>query len=178
MLFITNTLTVILILMTPKDQESGFMATFWEYFEKVPAGIIISKFMINYILQFILDLLRMLTIFYLSPEYHLIAQNLGKIFFILVNGNDNKYICIIFFILQFFCLLVYLEIIELNFLNLNKNTRKAITGRSYDDLIERKDSYFDSFEVKGGYIVKNIEQDDNDELKVELKECQISDNNN
>ena len=141
MLFITNTLTVILILMTPKDQESGFMATFWEYFEKVPAGIIISKFMINYILQFILDLLRMLTIFYLSPEYHLIAQNLGKIFFILVNGNDNKYICIIFFILQFFCLLVYLEIIELNFLNLNKNTRKAITGRSYDDLIERKDSY-------------------------------------
>ena len=170
MLMVNDTLAVIAIFMTPKDQAVGFMSTFWEYFEKVPAGIIISKFIINYFLQFISSVLRILTIFYLSPEFILITQNLGKIFVILVNGNDNKYICIIFFILQFFSLMVYLEIIELNFLNLNKNTRKAISGRTNDDFIGRKDSYFEGCELQGGYIVQNIKQTDNDELKVELKQ--------
>ena len=105
----------------------------------------------------------------------LITSNLGKIVVILVNYNDNKYIGIIFFILQFFNLLAYLEIIELNFLNLNKNIRRDIQGRATDDF---NDSYFNSFETQDTYISKNIDQFDNDEIKVELKQYQDSDNDN
>ena len=46
------------------------------------------------------------------------------------NEHKNKYYCIIFFIFQLFFLMTYLEILEFNFCNLNKNTKKNIEFRS------------------------------------------------
>ena len=128
---------------------------------------------ILFFLYFIYYLLEILSIFYLSPEYILIAQIAAKIVNILEKGNDNKYFCIIFFILQYFSLMIYLEILELNFCNLNKNTKRNIKLRiDVDDgQIERIESLDDSkFEAGDGYIFENEEEGENEKnnLQIEL----------
>ena len=139
----------------------------------IPLGISIATFFLEFILYFIYYLLEILSIFYLSPEYILIAQIAAKIVNILEKGNDNKYFCIIFFILQYFSLMIYLEIIELNFCNLNKNTKRNIKLRiDVDDgQIERIESLDDSkFEAGDGYIFENEEEGENEKnnLQIEL----------
>ena len=149
----------------------------------IPLGISIATFFLEFILYFIYYLLEILSIFYLSPEYILIAQIAAKIVNILEKGNDNKYFCIIFFILQYFSLMIYLEILELNFCNLNKNTKRNIKLRiDVDDgQIERTESLDDSkFETVDGYIFKNEMEEENDKnnLRVELNQFQDLDENN
>ena len=79
--------------------------------------------------------------------------------------------------------MIYLEIFELNFLNLSKNTKRNIKLRINDELIERSNSLLNcDFEAGDGYIFKNDEneqneQNDNNNLKVELKQFQIQNNN-
>jgi hypothetical protein len=168
-LAISNTLAVIIILITPRERASSFFIEFWDYFDSVPVGIIISKFIIFFILELIFNILRILTIFYLSPEYMLITTNLSKIYVILAkNPNDNKYYCIIFFILQIFSLMIYLEILELNFCGLNQNTKRSIQSRELDDFVERNDTYQSgNGEINGEYIVETHDQQENDsEMKL------------
>ena len=91
-----------------------------------------------------------------------------------------QYCYFIFYFLQIFSL--YIEIIELNFLNLNLNTKRNIKSRVDDDLIERIDSLNnEGFESDGGYIFNNqeeIEEKDNDNLKIELNQTQDNKGNN
>ena len=113
--------------------------------------------------------MRILTIFYLSPVYILITENLSKIFIILANNtNDNKYYSIFFFILQFFSLIIYLEIIELDFCRLNKNTKRSIQSREFDDFIDRKDTYQSgNAEIIDDYIIDICQQNEKDaEMKL------------
>ena len=63
---------------------------------------------------------------------------------------------LILFVLQFFCLLIYLEIIELNFFGLNKNTKKNIQKRAISEvnsteITERKKSEIE--EIEHGYLL-------------------------
>jgi len=163
------------ILILPKD--NSFRLSFFEYINEVPIGIIISKFIISFIFKFIFRALEILTIFYLSPEFLFISSNVAKIIIYLKEGNKYKYISIIFFILQFFCLMIYLEILELNFLNLNKNTKRNIKLRIDDEIIARSDSFKnDKFETGDGYLFENKENENDNNLKVELKDIQIEDN--
>jgi len=138
----------------------------------IPLGISIATFFLEFILYFIYYLLEILSIFYLSPEYILIAQIAAKIVNILEKGNDNKYFCIIFFILQYFSLMIYLEILELNFCNLNKNTKRNIKLRiDVDDgQIERIESLDDSkFEAGDGYIFENEEEGEIEKNKYQIE---------
>ena len=79
--------------------------------------------------------------------------------------------------------MIYLEIFELNFLNLSKNTKRNIKLRINDELIERSNSLLNrNFKAGDGDIFKNDEneqneQNDNNNLKVELKQFQIQNNN-
>ena len=73
--------------------------------------------------------------------------------------------------------MIYLEILELNFLNLNKNTKRNIKLRIDDEIIERLDSFKnDKFETGDGYLFENEENENDNNLKVELKDIQIEDN--
>ena len=67
-------------------------------------------------------------------------------------------------------------------MNLNLNTKRNIKSRVDDDLIERIDSLNnESFESDGGYIFNNqedIEEKDNDNLKIELNQTQNNQDNN
>ena len=188
------TVNVVLIMIITITNENSllpdFIDDFLVYFQEVPVGIIVSRFFINFILQFIACVLEILTIFYLSPEYILISQNLSKIyvvFYALFYPKDYhliykyQYCYILFYFLQIFGLMVYLEIFELDFLNLNKNTKRNIKSRVDDDFIERIDSFNDKgFEAEGGYIVSDEESEkgkkNNEEM--ELKNINIKDNEN
>ena len=153
-------LLLFIFLMIPKGKDDFIDTEFYNYFDKVPVVIMIFKFILNFILQFIFHGLQILTIFYLSPEYILISDSLVRIlyFFLIHYKNYKVYICIIFFILQFFSLFVYLELLELDFLNLNKNTKRNIKLRVDDDSHDRTgslDTY--NFEVGDGYMIDNQE---------------------
>jgi hypothetical protein len=172
---------VLIMIITIKKVNSllpDFIDDFLVYFQSVPVGIIVSKFFINFILQFIACVLEILTIFYLSPEFLFISGNVAKIIIYLKEGNKYKYISIIFFLLQFFCLMIYLEILELNFLNLNINTKRNIKLRTNEDHEERYESLIgDVFEVEDGYIFKNEEsgKDNINNSNVELRLFEASD---
>ena len=147
MLLIINTISLICIITTPKESSLSFINNFWNYFDNNSIGIIITDFIFNLILQFIYSLLEILTINYVNVKFILIAHCVSKYFFILSNEYDYfKYICIIFFVLQFFFLMIYLEILELNFLNLNKDTIRSIVARY------RYDNY--------NYKLEEVEDDD------------------
>ena len=64
----------------------------------------------------------------------------------------------IFFALQFFSLLIYLEIIELNFCNLNKNTKRNIELRGILDLSGEngRDSTVDTgnLDINNDYLIE------------------------
>ena len=91
----------------------------------------------------------------------------------LINSSTHAwqpYICSSLNIIQIFLLLIYLEIIELNFWDLNKNTRRNIDLRGQDDFVlEGRDS---SVSLKGIDINKEyfIECQDKIENEVEMKE--------
>ena len=83
-----------------------------------------------------------------------------------MDKNTKEYYFIILVILQFFCLLIYLEIIELNFCNLNKNTRRNIRIRGNDELCEDiikklEDDVSDrssNVELSEGYLLENEDE--------------------
>ena len=149
-----------------KNAEERFN-NFYEYFDKVKTIIIIIKFIMTIILNFFIYLFECLTIYHFTPNYILISYGVSKMVKFLLNNTDNtKYICIILFILQFIFLLIFLEIIELNFCGLSDNIKKNISIRSEKDmsLVElESDSDRDSLvEIAPGYIV-NKNQIDLDE---------------
>ena len=123
--------------ITNKDKENSNVAIFQDfylYFQKVSPGKIIGKQLLVYIIYFINNSLTILIIYYLNPNFNLIGFHLSKIVQVLIDENNEKFYCIIIFILQLFCLMIYLEIIELNFCDLNKNTKRKINLRGIDDL--------------------------------------------
>ena len=95
-------------------------------------GIIIAKQLLNFILTFILNLFRALTILNFTPDYILISFALSRIVNVVI--ETKKYACLALFPFQFFFLLFYLEIIELKFCGLNKNTKKNIQIRGEREL--------------------------------------------
>ena len=176
---------LILILIIPKGKKEQIDIIFYSYFDNVPVGIIISKFIINFILQFVYNTLQILTIFYLSPEYILISENIARIlsFFLTKYDNYKLYICIIFFILQLFSLMIYLEILELDFLNLNKNTKRNIKLRVDNDNVERTESLdHGKFEAGDGYIFESTKSEkgkkyDEDDSSIELEQLENKNEN-
>ena len=66
----------------------------------------------------------------MTPNHIYSAYILIKEFDLLLEKESNyKYLSIILFVFEFISLLIFLEIIELNFLNLNKNTKRNIEKR-------------------------------------------------
>ena len=128
---------------------------FYKYFEEVNVGIIIVKHILNIILNFFLNLFRVLTILYLTPDYILISFTVSRILDIVI--ESKKYECLALFFLQFITLMFYLEIFEFNFCGLNKNTRRNIQEREKDEMLSQerisRTSSTSEIEVSPDYIV-------------------------
>ena len=72
---------------------------------------------------------------------------------LLFNSDSKlKYYTIILFVFQFICLMIFLELLELNFCNLNKNTKRNIQLRAENDMNEEinRESVF---EIEPGYEI-------------------------
>ena len=64
-----------------------------------------------------------------NPSFILIIFQLSSITDSLIKKPAEKSYCIVFYILQFFALMIHLEIIELNFFGLNNNTKRNVELR-------------------------------------------------
>ena len=129
---------IIICLITGKEEsvkEEKFMfISFYQYFEDVNIGIIITKHILYFILTFFLNFLRGLTILHLNPDYILISFSISRIINIVI--ETKQYECLALFPLQFISLMFYLEIFELNFCGLNKNTRRNIEERQIEETLK------------------------------------------
>ena len=167
-LFVLITTVLIFILFAGKDSSISLVSGFYKYFDDVPPGIIVGKFLINVIFNFFLSTFTILTLYNFTPDYVLISVSLSKFVNFLIDYQSDRYYFIIFFILQFFCLLLYLEIIELNFCKLNKNTRRNIQIRGDQDISGENES--DSqraslFEISPGYLIDDDIKSDTIEMR-------------
>ena len=172
-LFATATLIYVLV---EKENSYPIIANgkyFYLYFKNENIGIKIGKQLLTFIFSFIGGALNILNIYYFSPNYILISFQFSKIVDVLMTEEDvKKYYCIIFFIFQLFFLMIYLEILELNFCNLNKNTKKNIEFRSITESLgqDGRDSTIDSgiVDVNKDYFINNNESEDKNEKNIEL----------
>ena len=132
-LFCVTTIILIYVLID-KNSDVAFVVNFYKYF-LYNAGLIIGKILLSTISFSIFTTLCILNIYYFNPNYFIINFQLSKFVLTLIDSeNQKKFYCIIFFLLQTFFLLIYLEIIELNFLGLNYNTKRNIEIRGLQDL--------------------------------------------
>ena len=132
-LFCATTIILIYVLID-KNSKIEFIVNFYKYFD-YNVGLIIGKILLSITSFSIFTTLCILNIYYFNPNYFIINFQLSKFVLTLIdNKSSNKYYCIIFFLLQSFFLLIFLEIIELNFLGLNENTKRNIEQRGLIDL--------------------------------------------
>ena len=142
---------------------------FEEYFEKYHISLIIINILINVILNFFINLLKMFTIAYFGCVYILASYVFSKFIILLmckdIGDKETKYYSLIPGVFQFFSMLIYLEIFELNFLNINKYSRKNIDERAS---LDSKDpgvveDYYE--EIEPGYLFHREENDGNNSTK-------------
>ena len=168
-MFITGS-SMLIAVLSLKDSNNEFASAFYLYFKvKEGLGLAILKVVIDLTMHLIMCPLTILNIYYFSPNFILIIFQISAIAKIIMNNSAEKLYCIAFFIIQFFSLMVHLEILELNFCGLNRHTKTNINFRSMNELIsEERESITDenSIEIEKGY--SDVET--NDEKMVELKE--------
>ena len=136
-----------------------------DYFDEygITGPIIHIVYLISF--RFPINILKILTIYYFSQFHTYSAYVLIKIFDLLLrNKSDYKFFSLPLFVFQILGLLVFLEIIELNFCGLNKNTKRNIESREkqeYLNLLRNDESSSEAgidrgmrqFEITPGYFV-------------------------
>ena len=172
-LFTASTAFLVYVL-ADKDKansEIGIISDFYLYFKEVHPGLIIGKQLFIIIMYFINFSLSMLNIYYFNPNFILISYHLSKfakILIDLIKDEPEKLYCIIFFVIQFFSLMIYLEIFELNFCNLNKNTRRNIDLRGLLDLSEENGRDSTVIDINKDYFIDKSEIEDKKEPNIEM----------
>ena len=100
-----------------------------DYIESFDANEFFS-FVVNIIYKVIFNLCCLLTINYFTPAHVIIILFFGEMeSFIRAMWKGNVFLTFIVFILLLFFILVFTEIIELNFLGISENTKKNIRER-------------------------------------------------
>ena len=128
---------------------------FWNYFDNANLGYEAFKFILNIFIVFLLYTSMALTNYYFTPNHIIVNYELGNMIIFLWKSDNIKYYTIILFIFQFFILMIFLEIIELNFCHLNDNTKRNIQIRGYKDM-EDKDKRDTVIEISGYFLEEDI----------------------
>ncbi len=174
-LFIFSTAYLIYVLVLKENANPLIIngPSFYSYFTMDDIGLKIGKIILSYIISVVSNILYILNIYYFSPTYILISYQFSKFIEVLIDKDEaSKYYCIIFFVIQLFFLMIYLEILEPNFCNLNKNTKKNIEFRS---IIESSgDNGRDSsiglgiVDINKDYTINAFEGEDKKDKNIEL----------
>ena len=115
---------------------------------KTVNDFLVDFFVFRIVLPFLLNIimcpLTIMIVYYFSPDYILIISLLAGIGETLIIVKQNI-VYLAFYIpsiiIQFFFMMIYLEILELNFCGLNKNTKRNIHLRGeIDQLFVREDT--------------------------------------
>jgi len=150
-----------------------------------------KNIIINFFMDAILDdylkvLLTLLVLEYFSVNHELISEGLCQIvrFTISIISYYKKYTTYLLFLIpaffQIISLLFYLEILEFNFCNLNKNTKRNIMLREEAEILLRNNTNISDIEFDNNLIVK-MPEEKNLELNTivnEDKEEKDDDNSN
>ena len=159
LMFIFASILLIYALVEPKS-DGTFVTTFYAYFHtELGLGLAMIKIVIVFIIHFVMCPLTILNIFYFSPNFILIIFQFSRIAQNIMTFGLDKLYCIVFYVIQFFALMIHLEIIKLNFCKLNEFTKRNIELRGSDDsLFLGRDSTTgtNSIEFETGYIIDNI----------------------
>ena len=176
-LFIFASALLIFILSNKERENSSspFISNFYKYFKDNNVGIIIGKFILITITYFISSTLSIINIYYFNITFSFINCIFSKFVLSLIDKKEpKKFFCIIFFLLQNFCLMVYLEIIELGFFGLNKNTKRNIELRGIEDIQgdNGRDSSIglnDSIDINNDYYINSLENDKDPSIEMTTK---------
>ena len=128
------------------DDDASFISN---YFSKSEIRAVVSIFFFNLICTGIIQqVLNVVIINIFSPNHMLIAYVINKIKKILFNSKNTdstRFYCLIPFVFQILSLMFYLEILEYNFCDLNKNTRRNIRLREIEEMNNKEgnDNYYE-----------------------------------
>ena len=154
--FIINAIGFLIIVIKDPDNNNIF-----KFIRVVNKNIFILSFLFKVIFsEFFKMLLIFLILNYFSLNHVLISNALKNIIVNIYNcvSRFNIYKNNLFFLIPAFflvlSLLFYLEILEFNFCNLNKNTKRNIMLREDDEMLT-KNTRMSEIEVDNDLIVKN-----------------------
>ena len=164
----------LIYMLSGKEEDGSLFYLFYSYFKNENVGIKIGKLIIIYVSITVNSALNILIVYYFNPNYILISFQISKIVQVLIDEEKEKYYCIFFFVFQFLALMIYLEILELNFCGLNDNTKSRIDYRgrlelngdfdinSSEDNVDLNNDYFlDSNDVNASEMnSKNGKEND------------------
>ena len=173
LVFCTATLLLTYILADSEkaDSKVATIADFYLYFKEVHPGLIVGKQLIIILLYFIKFSLTMLNIYYFNPNYILISYHLAKVvknIIDMIKDEPGKLYCLIFFVLQFFSLMFYLEIIEFNFCGLNENTKRNINLRGLLEMESETDRTSTIIDLGNDYFMDASSGDVQKENNIEM----------
>ena len=115
------------------------------------------------VFRIFINILKVLTVYYFSPIHTFTSYIIVKMFNLLLRKDtEYKYFSLIPFVFQLLALLIFLEIIEINFCDLDKNTKRNIEKRQFEEnlkllnqeIIDDDDDEKESIEVSPGYIIE------------------------
>ena len=160
--------------------------TIFKVIENGKTKYIILNFLLDAIVhEYLRMLLTLLILEYFSFNHVFISHLLYKIVigFIQSITNFDSYKNYLFFLIpaffQVFSLLFYLEILEFNFCNLNRNTKRNIMLREEEEMLLRNNTNVSDIEIDKDLIIKNPTIKKDLELNVILNDdTEENDNNN
>ena len=167
----TPTICAILIFIKGNMVKVGAhykLQKFSDYFEENDYRIVIVHFVYLTSFRYVINILKVLTIYYFTQNHIYTTYVFIKLVDYLIRKKTwKRFLTIILFVFQFLGLLIYLEIIELNFLKLNKNTKKNIKKREMEDNLflsdedskksdaEKGDKKINKVEISPGYTIES-----------------------
>ena len=153
-------IALLIYVLTSNDKinsKDSLVKQFYYSLNDLDIGLLIGRLIIIFIFIATNTALNILIIYYYNPNYILISFQVSKIIQVLIDEDKEKFYCLFFFILQFLCLMIYLEILELNFCGLNKNTKRNIEFRGLEDLtqgsINERSSSVSFVEINNDYLI-------------------------
>ena len=160
--------------------------TIFKVIENGKTKYIILNFLLDAIVhEYLRMLLTLLILEYFSFNHVFISHLLYRIVigFIQSITNFDSYKNYLFFLIpaffQVFSLLFYLEILEFNFCNLNRNTKRNIMLREEEEMLLRNNTNVSEIEIDKDLIVKNPTIKKDLELNIILNDdTEENDNNN
>ena len=136
--------------------DKKYLDNFYEYIENIDKTQIFV-FIVIMISRLCFNLFSIITVKFYTPSHVALILLLGEIIFIFIDYYDENqkiwqlFANIIIFVICLFMLLIYTEIIELNFCGLQKNTRRNIAERAD----KTSDDSNDSNDIAGADICSN-----------------------